>query len=72
MVKFQGVYKLKRVMIVCPACAGDGTIDLEVPRPQNFNRDIGEVDVVSTTCHACDGRCEIEMDDYDEDLDNEE
>ena len=63
MIKLQNAHLLRRTMIVCPVCTGDGTTEIERPRPQNFNRDVGEMDVISSTCYACDGKGEVSMDD---------
>tara|TARA_R110000751_G_scaffold244058_2_gene344244 strand:+ start:161 stop:340 length:180 start_codon:yes stop_codon:yes gene_type:complete len=46
-------------VVLCPVCTGDGTTVREVPRPQSFSRDIGEIDMISSTCYACDGRGEV-------------
>jgi len=53
------------MIVTCPTCDGDGDVQYEVPRPQNFNRDVGEIDIISSECHHCDGNGEIEVDDVD-------
>lgn len=39
----------------CKSCDGDGEIEVNVPRPHNFNRDIGVVDVKKVECSECRG-----------------
>ena len=65
-IKLINNHRLKRTMITCPACTGDGTLEFERARPQNFNRDIGEIDIISSTCYACNGSGSIDMDDCEE------
>ena len=43
------------VMEACSECQGAGTVEVEVPRPQSFSRDIGEIDIKEETCDACGG-----------------
>jgi len=54
-----------KTTVTCPTCDGDGDIQTEVPRPQNFNRDVGEIDVITSECFHCAGKGEIEIDDVD-------
>tara|TARA_R110000737_G_scaffold294661_1_gene301315 strand:- start:618 stop:803 length:186 start_codon:yes stop_codon:yes gene_type:complete len=54
-----------RMLVACPTCDGDGEVHIEVPRPQNFNRDVGEIDVITSECFHCAGKGEIEVDDVD-------
>jgi len=44
----------------CPECHGDGTVVRCLPRPQNFNRDIGFIDNETVTCETCNGAEETE------------
>lgn len=53
------------MLVACPTCDGDGEVHIEVPRPQNFNRDVGEIDVITSECFHCAGKGEIEVDDVD-------
>ena len=39
----------------CEGCDGDGEIEVNVPRPHSFNRDIGVVDVKKIECSECGG-----------------
>lgn len=39
----------------CDTCDGDGKVEVSVPRPHNFNRDIGVVDVKKVECSECGG-----------------
>ena len=48
------------IMIPCPDCMGDGYIEYEVPRPHNFNRDVGYIDTETEVCETCSGDGEIE------------
>ena len=48
------------IMTPCPDCMGEGYIDREVPRPHNFNRDVGVIDVWTEVCETCSGDGEIE------------
>lgn len=47
----------------CPDCDGEGYIEYDVPRPHNFNRDVGYLDAVRETCEMCQGDGEIYNDD---------
>lgn len=71
-IKLINSHLLRRIRVTCPACTGDGDLQIEKPRPQNFNRDVGEMDIITEVCYQCDGTGEVEMDDCDPDLDNEE
>ena len=44
----------------CPECHGDGTVVRCLPRPQNFNRDIGFIDTETVLCPTCEGAEEVE------------
>ena len=48
---------------VCGECDGEGIIELEVPRPHNFNRDVGVIDVKPMECETCGGTGEMEVED---------
>lgn len=48
------------IMDECPECHGAGTVAYEVPKPQSFSRDIGEIDVEEKTCETCNGGGEME------------
>jgi len=49
-------YKTKhKALDFCESCDGDGQIEVNVPRPHNFNRDIGVVDVKKVKCSECGG-----------------
>jgi len=51
----------------CPECGGRGEIEVDVPRPMSFSRDIGEIDTEWWTCDVCHGYGEIENDiEYDD------
>ena len=39
----------------CPECDGSGEIEVDIARPQGFNRDIGYIDTVLETCAECHG-----------------
>ena len=47
--------------IECPECLGSGYVDHEVPRPHNFNRDVGVIDVWTEVCETCEGDGEIDQ-----------
>lgn len=47
----------------CDECDGDGFVEVEIPRPQSFSRDIGEIDVRLEVCEKCLGDGEIELED---------
>ena len=48
------------IMTPCPDCRGEGYVDHEVPRPHNFNRDVGVIDVWTEVCETCEGDGEFE------------
>ena len=48
------------IMDACSECQGAGTVEVEVPRPQSFSRDVGEIDIEEETCDACGGGGEVE------------
>ena len=56
-------YKLRPDYKRCPDCDGEGIIELEVPRPHNFNRDVGVIDVTPVPCEECGGTGEMEVED---------
>lgn len=43
----------------CPECDGDGYVEITVPRPHNFNRDVGYLDTEKRTCETCHGDGEV-------------
>ena len=43
----------------CKECDGWGTIEVDSPRPHNFNRDVGYIDVGTMECPECEGTGEI-------------
>jgi len=49
--------------IDCPDCFGWGEVDVEYPRPQSFDRDIGVIDVVKGECERCSGIGAIQKED---------
>ena len=50
---------------ICLECEGTGAAFIEVPRPQNFDRDIGYLDeeVIEGGCEECGGTGEVEVED---------
>ena len=48
------------IMIPCPDCFGDGTIEVEYPRYRGPSRDVGVIDVETETCETCSGDGEME------------
>ena len=48
------------IMIPCPDCWGDGTIEVEYPRYRGPSRDVGVIDVETEVCETCCGDGEIE------------
>ena len=48
------------IMTPCPDCLGTGSVEYEIPRPHNFNRDVGVIDVETETCETCSGDGEME------------
>ena len=55
-------YKLASNVKKCPDC-DEGIIQLEVPRPHNFNRDVGVIDTTPVPCEECGGTGEVEAED---------
>ena len=49
--------------IPCPECSGTGEVEIDVPRPHNFNRDIGYIDTKTGTCENCDGFGAVQKED---------
>ena len=49
--------------VKCPECDGDGYVEMDVPRPHNFNRDVGYLDVERVTCETCHGDGTVQDDD---------
>ena len=47
----------------CKACDGWGLIEVDNPRPHNFNRDVGCIDVGTMKCPECEGTGEKEVED---------
>ena len=47
----------------CKECDGWGTIEVEVPRLHNFDRDVGYLDVGKIECPECGGTGEMEKED---------
>ena len=43
----------------CESCEGEGKIEVEIPRPHNYNRDIGVYDVKQIECDECKGLGQI-------------
>ena len=48
------------IMDPCSERQGAGTVEVEVARPQSFNRDVGELDIEEETCETCAGGGEME------------
>ncbi len=48
-------YKTKKKTNFCDSCDGDGEIEVEIPRPHSYNRDIGVYDVKKIECSECGG-----------------
>ncbi|NNE55083.1 MAG: hypothetical protein HKN32_03610 [Flavobacteriales bacterium] len=50
---------------ICLECEGTGAAFIEVPRPQNFDRDIGYLDeeVIEGGCEECSGTGLVEDED---------
>jgi len=42
----------------CPECEGEGKVEIDVPRPANFGRDIGELYAEWQNCERCNGKGE--------------
>jgi hypothetical protein len=47
------------IMTPCPDCWGDGTVEVEVPRPHSPSRDVGVIDVRKEVCESCSGDGEM-------------
>jgi len=52
---------MTNIMVQCPECSGDGWVEVEIPKPQGFGRDIGYIDTTTERCEACNGEGEIEL-----------
>ncbi len=50
----------------CPQCDGQGSETVDVPRPQSFSRDVGELHEELRTCDMCGGSGEVEDDEYED------
>ena len=48
------------IMSPCPDCHGDGYIVYDVPKRQDFNRDVGYLEQVREVCESCLGDGEME------------
>ena len=48
-------YKMAQSTTKCPDCDGDGEVEIEVLRPQNFDRDVGYIDHKKVECDECSG-----------------
>jgi DnaJ-class molecular chaperone len=48
------------IMAPCPDCHGDGYIVFNVPKRQDFNRDVGYLEQVREVCESCSGDGEME------------
>lgn len=40
---------------LCAECHGDGVLEVDVPRPQGFGRDVGYLDSETVECENCEG-----------------
>jgi RecJ-like exonuclease len=47
------------IMDACSECHGDGTIEVDDIKPQNFNRDVGYIDTQTIDCPTCEGAQEV-------------
>ena len=47
------------IMAPCPDCHGDGYIVFNVPKRQDFNRDVGYLEQVREVCESCSGDGEM-------------
>tara|TARA_R110000824_G_scaffold33761_2_gene107974 strand:+ start:693 stop:902 length:210 start_codon:yes stop_codon:yes gene_type:complete len=45
----------------CPECGGEGQVEIDVPRPASFGRDIGELYAEWLACERCSGKGEIKI-----------
>ena len=57
---------IMKFTVPCPICEGDGLMTVEVPKPQSFSRDVGELYEELHHCDSCNGLGEIEREDEDE------
>ena len=48
------------IMVPCPDCFGDGYIVYDVPKRQDFGRDVGYLEEVRELCETCSGDGEME------------
>lgn len=60
------------IIITCPECLGDGTVECEIAVPQSSGNPYGFFDSNITTCNNCDGAGLIEGWEDDEDWDDEQ
>ncbi len=56
-------YRLASNVKECPECVGEGVIQREDYRPQNFDRDVGVIDLTFVPCEECGGTGEVEVED---------
>tara|TARA_R100001198_G_scaffold91309_1_gene69444 strand:- start:1361 stop:1570 length:210 start_codon:yes stop_codon:yes gene_type:complete len=63
-----GSIKFKKSFITrpCHVCDGDGVLEVDVPKPHGFGRDIGYLDTREEACDMCGGSGHLELDDEDE------
>jgi DnaJ-class molecular chaperone len=54
------------ILITCPECSGDGTMEFEFPVPMSFSNPHGYMDTRIEPCDNCKGDGEIEGWDDDE------
>jgi len=47
------------IMTPCPDCYGDGYIVYDVPKRQDFGRDVGYLEEVREVCESCSGDGEM-------------
>ena len=47
------------VLMDCPECNGKGEVEVDVPRPQSFSRDVGYIDTRWEVCEECLGNGEV-------------
>ena len=43
------------LMDLCVECCGDGVLEVDVPRPHGFGRDVGYLDSETVECENCEG-----------------